>query len=63
MVKETIATTCFLCGSQSRCTDTDSGNRKFYQCSNEDCGDYEISRTVIRRMEDAPSHNRIWTPR
>jgi ssDNA-binding Zn-finger/Zn-ribbon topoisomerase 1 len=56
MSKETITTTCFLCGSESLCTETDHGNRKFYQCSNEDCGDYEISRTAMSRMKDAPVH-------
>lgn len=56
MPTEMITTACFLCDSPASCTDTDRGNRKFYQCSNEGCGDYEISRTAMRRMEQAPGH-------
>jgi hypothetical protein len=56
MSAESITTSCFLCGSESSCRDTDAGNRKFYQCSNQDCGDYEISRTAMKRMEQSPGH-------
>jgi hypothetical protein len=56
MGKIMITTTCFLCAAPATCTDTDAGNRKFYQCSNAACGDYEISVTVMRRMENSPNH-------
>lgn len=56
MANSTIDTTCFLCGAPATCTDKDRGNRKFYQCSNAACGDYEISVTAMHRMQDAPGH-------
>ena len=56
MGESTINTTCFLCGAPTTCVDTDAGNRKFYQCSSAACGDYEISATAMRRMQNAPSH-------
>jgi len=46
---------CFLCGSEAICVNTDFGKRKFYQCSNEECGDYEISLNAMHKMENAPS--------
>jgi hypothetical protein len=56
MSTKIIKPKCFLCGSEAICTDTHGGNRKFYQCNNEDCGDYEISRTAMRLMEGALAH-------
>jgi ssDNA-binding Zn-finger/Zn-ribbon topoisomerase 1 len=56
MVKNVTDTTCFLCGSPAVATDTDRGNRKLYRCSNSDCGDYEISRTAMRRLENSAGH-------
>jgi predicted RNA-binding Zn-ribbon protein involved in translation (DUF1610 family) len=56
MGANSVAANCFLCGAEAICTDTDAGNRKFFQCTNPECGDYEISRTAMRRMEDAPTH-------
>lgn len=56
MAQNQIHTTCFLCGQPATCGDTDFGNRKFYQCSAADCGDYEISVTALRRLENATSH-------
>jgi hypothetical protein len=51
-----VDTPCFLCGTAAACGDTDHGNRKFYQCSAEDCGDYEISVAAIRKLKGATSH-------
>ena len=56
MSGNSVTTTCFLCGAEAACTDTDAGNRTFYQCTNPQCGDYEISRAAMRRMENAPAH-------
>lgn len=56
MSANSVLTTCFLCGAEATCTDTDAGNRKFYQCTNPQCGDYEISRAAMRRMENVTAH-------
>ena len=56
MAKNTIDTNCFLCGKPAVCTDTDAGNRKLYRCSNVNCGDYEISMTAMRRLENSAGH-------
>lgn len=56
MAKNTIDTDCFLCGKPAVRTDTDAGNRKVYRCSNLDCGDYEISVTAMRRLENSAGH-------
>jgi hypothetical protein len=56
MARIQIDTPCFLCGTAAACGDTDHGNRKFYQCSAEDCGDYEISVAALRRLKSAASH-------
>jgi hypothetical protein len=58
MTQKSFTTTCFFCDAESTCTDTDAGNRKFFQCTNPQCGDYEISLRAMRRMEDAPTHKR-----
>lgn len=50
---------CFLCGAEARSTDTDAGNRKFFLCTNPQCGDYEISTRAMRRMEDNHSHKQV----
>lgn len=56
MAKNAIDTNCFLCGKPAVCTDTDHGNRKLYRCSNPNCGDYEISVTAMRRLENSAGH-------
>lgn len=38
-----ISTTCWICQSDASSTDIDHSNRKFYQCTAPDCGDYDIS--------------------
>jgi hypothetical protein len=56
MAKNAIDTNCFLCGKPAARADTDAGNRKLYRCSNPDCGDYEISVTAMRRLENSVGH-------
>ena len=34
---------CWICGSSAETTELDHANRKFYQCTGEECGDYDIS--------------------
>ena len=44
---------CFLCGHEAIYKETDYGNRRYYSCSNPICGEYEISRTAMHRLENA----------
>jgi hypothetical protein len=56
MEQNQVEKPCFLCGQRAMCRDTDYGNRKSYQCSAGDCGDYEISAAALRRLENSISH-------
>jgi len=51
MTTEIVDPNCFLCGSDATSRDTDYGNRRFFVCSNEACGEYEISRSAMKRLE------------
>ena len=51
MATVTYDTTCFLCHSPAKARDTDYGNRRMYRCST--CGEYEISRTAMGRINDS----------
>ena len=53
MGNQPINSACFLCGQDAICSKTDFGNRRFYKCSNPDCGEYEISGTAIDRLKHA----------
>lgn len=45
--------TCALCGRSALYQKTDRGNCRYYDCSQEDCGDYEISdRAAIEMNRD-----------
>lgn len=44
----TTALLCVLCDHQARFTDTDHGNRSYVACSDEACGDYEISKRAAK---------------
>jgi len=48
----TTALLCVLCDHQARITDTDHGNRSYVACSDEACGDYEISKRAAREIAD-----------
>ena len=41
---------CYLCNSDSNYTKTDNENRRHYLCSNENCGEYEISLSAMDRL-------------
>lgn len=43
---------CILCGSDAAVSETDQGNRKYVQCSNPDCGNYEISRAAEKDVAE-----------
>ncbi|MEW6168718.1 MAG: hypothetical protein AB1651_13620 [Pseudomonadota bacterium] len=44
---------CYLCGNPARVVNTDYANRRWYTCSADDCGEYEISRRAMRHLEQA----------
>lgn len=44
-------THCFLCGAIARCRETDRGNRRYFRCTNPNCGEYEISHTAMGRLD------------
>ena len=44
---------CFLCGFEALCEETDYSNRRFYICSNPICGEYEVSLIAMKRLQDA----------
>jgi hypothetical protein len=41
---------CLLCGAEADVWATDLENRRLYRCSNLACGEYEISRRAIERV-------------
>ncbi len=43
MSGETAIEDCWICGSSAKTTELDHANRKFYQCTGHDCGEYDIS--------------------
>lgn len=40
---------CWICESDSTYTEMDSANRRYYRCSNPECGEYDISRISRER--------------
>lgn len=42
--------TCVLCGRSAPYQETDRRNCKYYNCTQEDCGDYEISNRAATEM-------------
>ncbi len=48
----TTNTTCVICDHPATATPTDHGNRNYIACSNEKCGDYEISNRASREVEN-----------
>ena len=42
---------CHLCDSDSRFSETDSGNRYLVDCLSETCGKYEITKATITKIE------------
>ena len=44
---------CFLCGHDAVYEETDYSSRRFYQCSNPACGEYEISIIAMKRLQGA----------
>lgn len=55
---DTAAQLCVLCDHPARITDTDRGNRSYVACSNESCGDYEISRRAAKDVARNPDRKR-----
>jgi len=53
MSNQSFDDACFLCGQDSTYRHTDAANRRAYNCSNPDCGEYEISTRAMRRLENA----------
>jgi len=51
MTSQELESECFLCGSDAVYRETDYANRRFYSCKNQECGEYEISRTAMKRLE------------
>ena len=43
--------TCVLCGRPAPYKETDRRNCKYYNCTQEDCGDYEISNRAATEMD------------
>lgn len=54
MGTEIFETQCFLCGAPARCRDTDYENRRHFRCTSPKCGEYEISRTAMGRLDTSP---------
>lgn len=42
---------CWICGFSAKTTELDHANRKFYQCTGDDCGEYDISRRAAEMKE------------
>lgn len=54
MSNELIEGECLLCGGKARYNDSiDYGNRRLYICDEINCGDYEIPKSLIRRIENS----------
>ena len=53
MPSQEIEAQCFLCGSDAVYIETDYANRRFYSCTNPECGEYEISKTAMGKLEHA----------
>lgn len=51
MSNQSTAGACFLCEGDSRYKETDYGSRRAYNCSNPDCGDYQISYAAMERLK------------
>ncbi len=45
-----ISESCYLCDADSTFLATDHENRRHYLCSNNSCGEYEISVTAMKRL-------------
>ncbi|MCJ8318377.1 MAG: hypothetical protein MJK12_02005 [Colwellia sp.] len=43
---------CYLCKSDANYTKTDNENKRHYLCSNESCGEYEISLSAMEHLTD-----------
>jgi hypothetical protein len=43
---------CYLCHSDSNYMKTDHENKRHYLCSNENCGEYEISLSAMENLID-----------
>ena len=43
--------TCVLCGRAAPYQETDRGNCRYYNCTQDDCGDYEISNRAAIEMD------------
>ena len=59
MSNQEIEAKCFLCGHNAVYKKTDYANRRFYQCTNPNCGEYEISCTAMHRLENANEFKEI----
>lgn len=51
MSGKTAIEECWICGSSANTTGLDHANRKFYQCTGDDCGEYDISRRAAELKE------------
>ena len=59
MSNQDIEAKCFLCGHNAVYNETDYANRRFYQCTNPSCGEYEISRTAMHRLKNSNEFKEI----
>lgn len=53
MARQHIIAPCFLCGARAAYIETDPLNRRHYECSNPECGSYEISTKIMREKENS----------
>ena len=45
-----VSESCYLCDSDSKYIKTDHENRRHYLCSNDECGEYEISVNAMEHL-------------
>ena len=51
MATDFRSTVCFLCNAPATCKTTASGNCRYFHCSSDSCGHFEISRVAMKRVE------------